>query len=76
MFYVLSIGLRLVSIVALLRIRGVRGGEPLSDWVDGIATNYGSSYDNMDPYSPSFGTKDVSLSRSIYTIADILSSYC
>lgn len=71
MFYLLCIGLRLVSIVALLRIRGVLGGESLSDWVDGIATNYGGAYDRMDPWSPSFGTKDVSISQAPHAIASI-----
>lgn len=32
---------------------------PLSDWRNGIATYYGGPADKMDPYSPSYGTKDV-----------------
>jgi hypothetical protein len=51
----------LISVITVLRLRTVFGAESLSDWVDGIATNYGGAYDNMDPYSPSFGTKDVSI---------------
>jgi hypothetical protein len=31
----------------------------LSDWRDGIATYYGGPADNMNPYSPSYGTQDV-----------------
>lgn len=33
--------------------------QPLSDWIDGIATYYGGQADGMDPYSPSYGTADV-----------------
>ncbi|CAL8464429.1 g3964 [Coccomyxa elongata] len=31
---------------------------PLSDWHSGIATNYGGAQDGMNPYDPSFGTKE------------------
>lgn len=33
---------------------------PLSGWTQGIATNYGGPADGMSPYSPSFGTENVS----------------
>lgn len=33
--------------------------QPLSDWINGIATYYGGQADGMDPYSPSYGTQDV-----------------
>lgn len=32
---------------------------PLSDWYNGTATYYGGPADNMDPYSPSYGTLNV-----------------
>ncbi|KAK9839672.1 hypothetical protein WJX81_004788 [Elliptochloris bilobata] len=43
---------------ALLLTSALResGAVPLSDWHDGIATNYGGAQDGMSPYSPSFGT--------------------
>ena len=46
----------LLALVAVLRSAS---GVPLSDWHDGIATNYGGAQDGMNPYDPSFGTKDV-----------------
>ncbi|CAL5220563.1 g2600 [Coccomyxa viridis] len=45
----------LLALAALLRSAS---GVPLSDWHDGIATNYGGAQDGMNPYDPSFGTKD------------------
>lgn len=39
--------------------------QPLSDWIDGIATYYGGQADGMDPYSPSYGTQDVTASPVI-----------
>ncbi len=42
---------------------------PLSDWHDGIATNYGGAQDGMNPYDPSFGTKEVSVDASCPNIA-------
>ena len=47
----------LLALAALLRSAS---GVPLSDWHDGIATNYGGAQDGMNPYDPSFGTKEVS----------------
>lgn len=47
----------LLALIAALRSAS---GVPLSDWHDGIATNYGGAQDGMNPYDPSFGTKDVS----------------
>ena len=32
---------------------------PLGPWIKGVATNYGSAFDGMSPYDPSFGTKEV-----------------
>lgn len=46
----------LLALAAALR---TVSGVPLSDWHDGIATNYGGAQDGMNPYDPSFGTKDV-----------------
>lgn len=37
-----------------------------SGWVTGIATNYGGPSEGKDPYSPSFGTSDVS-NKADYT---------
>lgn len=51
------------ALVVLLLLKlavTVLAQRPLSSWQDGIATNYGGTQDGMDPYSPSFGTKDVS----------------
>lgn len=45
----------LLALAAALR---TVSGVPLSDWHDGIATNYGGAQDGMNPYDPSFGTKD------------------
>eukprot|EP00884_Botryococcus_braunii_P014402 jgi/Botrbrau1/22963/Bobra.0030s0035.1 len=58
MVYFASKSVAFLSALIILRIRPGSGGSALSDWVDGIATNYGGAYDKMDPYSPSFGTKD------------------
>lgn len=48
-----------IGAVLLLHIDLAAALNPLSDWHDGIATYYGGPADNMDPYSPSYGTKDV-----------------
>ncbi len=48
-----------VGAIFLLHIDLAAALNPLSDWRDGIATYYGGPADNMDPYSPSYGTKDV-----------------
>ena len=48
----------LLALAALLRSAS---GVPLSDWHDGIATNYGGAQDGMNPYDPSFGTKEASI---------------
>ena len=48
----------LLALAALLRSAS---GVPLSDWHDGLATNYGGAQDGMNPYDPSFGTKEVSI---------------
>ena len=54
----------LLALAALLRSAS---GVPLSDWHDGLATNYGGAQDGMNPYDPSFGTKDVSADILPYT---------
>lgn len=46
-------------LLALAAALQAASGVPLSDWHDGIATNYGGAQDGMNPYDPSFGTKEV-----------------
>lgn len=45
--------------IILLHLELAAALSPLSDWYNGTATYYGGPADNMDPYSPSYGTKDV-----------------
>ena len=47
------------AIFILLTWQSALALQPLSDWIDGIATYYGGQADGMDPYSPSYGTADV-----------------
>jgi len=47
-------------LLALAAVARSASGVPLSDWHDGLATNYGGAQDGMNPYDPSFGTKEVS----------------
>jgi hypothetical protein len=56
-------GSNMVSVVLLLLATGatVLAQKPLGNWQNGIATNYGGAQDGMDPYSPSFGTKEVGI---------------
>ena len=35
--------------------------SPLSDWMPGVATNYGGPSEGMDPNTPSYGLSNVSL---------------
>lgn len=49
-----------IGTIVLLHIDLAATLNPLSDWVDGISTYYGGPADNMDPYSPSYGTLNVS----------------
>eukprot|EP00884_Botryococcus_braunii_P022964 jgi/Botrbrau1/9351/Bobra.354_2s0009.1 len=53
-------GSNMVSVVLMLLATGatVLAQKPLGSWQNGIATNYGGAQDGMDPYSPSFGTKE------------------
>ena len=48
------------AILGLGIVQSAGALQPLSDWVDGMATYYGGQADGMDPYSPSYGTADVS----------------
>ena len=48
------------AILGLVILQSADALVPLSDWVDGLATYYGGKADGMDPYSPSYGTADVS----------------
>jgi hypothetical protein len=45
--------------LAVLCVLQQAAAVPLSDWHSGIATNYGGAQDGMNPYDPSFGTKEV-----------------
>ena len=48
------------AILGLVILQSADALVPLSDWVNGLATYYGGKADGMDPYSPSYGTADVS----------------
>lgn len=54
-----STGLQLAAIAVAVLCPWLAVSVPLSDWHSGIATNYGGAQDGMNPYDPSFGTKEV-----------------
>ena len=54
-----ALGLPTVLATALLLCPFTAATTPLSGWNNGLATNYGSSYDGMSPGSKSFGTAQV-----------------
>ncbi len=55
--------------IVLLQLKQAAALSALSDWYNGTATYYGGPADNMDPYSPSYGTKEVFCSSTAWQSA-------
>jgi hypothetical protein len=67
-----STGFQLAAIAVAVLCPWLAVSVPLSDWHSGIATNYGGAQDGMNPYDPSFGTKEVGLLPSACAATMIL----
>lgn len=52
----------LVIALVLAAASQTTANSALSDWMPGLATNYGGPSEGMNPDTPSYGLKEVSLS--------------
>ena len=51
----------LIVILTMAAAAQTAAQTALSDWMPGVATNYGGPSEGMDPNSPSYGLSNVSL---------------
>lgn len=63
-----SYSMSLAVIVLLAATAHVQAQTPLSDWISGVATNYGGSSEGADANAASYGTLEVSLFSIPYSL--------